>query len=193
MTDTQKSPQQNAREVVLNIFPELMMGKEYQKISVQDILKRANIGRTTFYAHFASKEDVLKGSTERLRDSLIRAVANEYPTNIKRVRLAFSLHFFKHIISHHKLYDDMVGRDDFFMLERYILKILTTLVSTELFEIPHTHEQHVKLELITQHIVGALWATSKWWLERKQMSAEEVNDSFQKMVLPGLEKALKNL
>lgn len=193
MTDTQKSPQQNAREIVLNIFPELMMEKEYQKISVQDILKRANIGRTTFYAHFTCKEDVLKGSTERLRDSLIRAVANEHSAKKKQVRLAFSLHFFKHIISHHKLYDDMVGRDDFFMLERYILKILTTLVSAELFEISDSNTQRLKLELTTQHIVGAIWATSKWWLERKQMSAEEVNESFQKMVLPGLEKALKNL
>jgi AcrR family transcriptional regulator len=192
MTDTQKSPQQNAREIVLNIFPELMMGKEYQKISVQDILKRAHIGRTTFYAHFTSKEDVLKGSTERLRDSLIRAVANEHPTNIKRGRIAFSLHFFKHIISHHKLYDDMVGRD-VFMLERYILKILTTLVGTELFEIPHTNEQRLKIELMTQHLVGAIRTTSKWWMERKQLSAEDVNDYFKKMALPGLEETLTTL
>lgn len=193
MTDTQKSPQQNAREIVLNVFPELMMTKGYGKITVQDILKRANIGRTTFYAYFTSKEDVLKGSTERLRDGLINAVANESKANTKPTRFAFSLHFFQHIISHHKIYDDMVGRDDFFMLERYILKILTTLVSADLIEIPTSNEQRLKLELIVQHIVGAIWTSSRWWLERKQLSAEVVNDSFQKMVLPGLEKALKNL
>lgn len=193
MTETQKSPQQNAKEIVLNVFPALMIEKGYGKITVQDILKRANIGRTTFYAHFTNKEDVLRASTERLRDSLIRAVAHDQTAKTKQSRLAFSLHFFKHIISHHKLYDDMVGRDDFFMLERYILRILTTLVSAELLEASDNNEQHLKRELIIQHIVGAIWASSKWWLERKQLSAEDVNDSFQKMVLPGLEKALKNL
>lgn len=70
----------------------------------------------------------------------------------------------------------MIGRDDFFMLERYILRILTTLVGAELLEIPHTNEQRLKLEFITQHLVGAIWATSKWWLERKQLSSEDVDN-----------------
>jgi AcrR family transcriptional regulator len=168
-----------------------MMKKGYGKITVQDILKYANIGRTTFYAHFTSKEDVLKSSTDRLRDSLIRAVEREHENQPQNTRLAFSFHFFQHIISHHKLYDDMVGRDDFFMLERYILRMLTTLVGAELFEIPHSRQHRLKLELMIQHIVGAMWSSSRWWLERKQLSAEEVNDYFKKMVLPGLERALE--
>lgn len=193
MTDVPKLQPQNAREIVLNIFPALMMEKGYGKITVQEILKRAQIGRTTFYAYFTSKEDVLKGSTERLRDSLINAVECERTSKTESTRLAFSLHFFKHIISHHKLYDDMVGRDDFFMLERYILRVLTTLVGAELFEIAQSNPQRLKLELMTQHLVGAIWASSIWWLERKQLSAEEVNSYFQNMALPGLENMLKRL
>jgi len=193
MTDSSKLQLQNAREIVLNIFPALMMEKGYGKITVQDILKRAQIGRTTFYAYFTSKEDVLKASTERLRDSLISAVECERISKTESTPLAFSLHFFKHIISHHKLYDDMVGRADFFMLERYILRVLTTLVSAELLETSHTHTQRLKLELMTQHLVGAIWASSIWWLERKQLSAEEVNSYFQNMALPGLENMLKRL
>ncbi len=65
-----------AKEAVFNIFHELMREKGYGKITVQDILKRAQIGRTTFYAHFTSKEDVLKASVDHLRNSLLEAVKN---------------------------------------------------------------------------------------------------------------------
>jgi AcrR family transcriptional regulator len=66
-----------ARDAALNIFDELMREKRYGKITVQDILKRAQIGRTTFYTHFTSKKDVLKEPINRLRDSLIEAVKTE--------------------------------------------------------------------------------------------------------------------
>ena len=66
-----------AKDAVLNIFHELMREKGYGKITVQDILKRAQIGRTTFYTHFTSKKDVLKEPINRLRDSLIEAVKTE--------------------------------------------------------------------------------------------------------------------
>ena len=182
--------QQNTKNLVLKIFPLLMMEKGYSKITVQDILKKASIGRTTFYAHFTSKEDVLKSSIEELRGSLLASVKNSASATD---RFGFTLHFFKHIISHHKLYDDIVGRDDFFIVERYFLRMLTELVSMELLIKEYVPAQYTKLELVIQHVVGAIWAMSIWWIERKKLSVEEVNDYFKKMTLPGLEKTLGSL
>lgn len=189
MTDTEKAPQRSARDLVLDIFPELMLHKGYSNFTVQDILKRAQIGRTTFYAHFTGKEDVLKHSVGRLRDWLIAMAQTETSGG----RFLFSYHFFEHIISHHQIYDSMIGRDDFFIMERYWLRMLAELVGSELHSPKHTSAQRIKLELIVQHLVGALWNSSTWWMERKQLSAKEMNEYFRQMALPGLEECLKTL
>lgn len=192
--------QLGAKDAVLNIFHELMKEKGYGKITVQDILKRAHIGRTTFYAHFTSKEDVLKGSIDRLRDGLLEAVKAETPnkTPAKVPRLKFTFHFFNHILSHHKLYDDIVGRDDFFIVERYFLRMLADLIGRELVAskltaAQNTKAQRIKIELSIQHLVGAIWSTSIWALERKHLSASAIDEHFQNMAFSGLKNTLKTL
>lgn len=188
---SQELSQQHTKDIVLNIFPAVMLEKGYIKMTVQDIIKRANIGRTTFYAHFTSKEDVLKASIDRLRDNLLSVVnQNE---SAREGRLIFTYYFFDHIISHNKFYDDLVGRDDFFIVERYILRMLADLLNREFKLIPGCDLQNSRTELMVQHLVGAIWATSVWTLERKHLTATMVNDCFQVLALPGLEKFIKML
>lgn len=51
--------QQKTRKAVFGAFEELISKKKYEDITVQDIIDRADIGRTTFYAHFETKDSVL--------------------------------------------------------------------------------------------------------------------------------------
>lgn len=184
-------PQLSAsRELILDAFPDLVLDLGYAKMTVQDVLQRANVGRTTFYAHFNSKEDLLKQSVARLRDGLASAARADLNEQQEQ-RLAFTLHFFRHIISHRLIYDAIIARPEMEVVKRYFLRMLAELVRNELSAHPHPAVEHAdSLEFAVQHTTGAIWAVGCWWLESSKMSAESLNAHFRKMTLPGLDALL---
>jgi hypothetical protein len=91
---------------------ELMVECGYEKLSVQQILDRAGVGRATFYLHYRNKEDLLRTSLEGLREHLTRDWHSASKGKAQSPSpLGFSLAFFQHIDSHRKLYRAIVGRE----------------------------------------------------------------------------------
>jgi AcrR family transcriptional regulator len=59
-----RRPQRTKRQLSKALI-ELVQEKRFDEITVQNVIDRADIGRSTFYTHFRDKEDLLDKDWER--------------------------------------------------------------------------------------------------------------------------------
>jgi len=177
------------RQALQAALLELMVERGYERLTVQQILDRAGVGRATFYLHFSSKEDLLRGSLDLLRDHLGESWhGTPAAKGARSVLLGFSLAFFQHVDSHRKLYRAVVGRESGVIVDRQIRRFLAELVREDLLSQDHCGRPGVEIDLAAQYVTGALMAIVTWWLDRSiKLSAEEIDRVFRQMTFPALE------
>src|SRR3981189_3348046 len=94
------------RAMLQHALTSLILKKGYEAITIQDICDEANVGRSTFYAHYTSKDDLKRKGFEHLRKELVdrQREAQAASGEIKDRSLSFSLTMFEHARDHIDLY-----------------------------------------------------------------------------------------
>jgi AcrR family transcriptional regulator len=83
---------QRTREALLASFFGLVLERRYADIKVGDIVERANVGRSTFYEHFANKNAILAVSLEYPFSALADSVR---PADNTALLIAMLQHFWE--------------------------------------------------------------------------------------------------
>jgi len=176
------------RELLLDALVQLLMERGYEKLTIQNLLDRARVGRSTFYAHFEGKDELLACSIERLRVSLTAQWRTAVHADSGRTALlAFTLPFFQHLDSHRRVYHTTIGREHERTVEVHMQRMLRALVREDMAQ-QRARASPDAVDLATRFVVGTLWAVVMWWMDgKKTLSPEEVNLVFQRMTFPGLD------
>lgn len=169
---------------------EMILERDYETISVSEIAERANVGRSTFYAHFTDKDDLLRSGVGHFRSILASehaAAANPDGPSAERV-LGFSRFMFEHLKEQRKLWRALMrGGAGAIVLERF-RSFLADLVRGELVALAKERGFKAPPEATVQFIVGAHGAILTWWLDRgAKEPVAEMDAAFRKLALHGLQ------
>ena len=166
-------------------FLELIHERPIEDVTVQDVLDRASVGRSTFYLHFRDKNDLLLSQLERFGEHMSTwLIVNQE----KSLRVAPVAEMFAHVEQQRKLYCILrdAGRlNDFFDLaqEYFARGIEQRLIdSSRLSKLS-------KLELAARAnaLAGSLLSLLRWWMDRiEKEPAAAMDEMFHRMVWNGL-------
>jgi AcrR family transcriptional regulator len=167
-------------------FVALIHEKAIEDVTVQDVLDRASVGRSTFYLHFRDKNDLLLSQLEIFLETMSTALSVRKEASDRVVPVA---EMFAHIENQRELYRILAdaGRlNDFFDLgQTYFAR-----------GIEHRLRESKRLPKILQGelaarasaLAGSLLSLLRWWLDRgaKEPPAE-MDELFHRMVWNGLQ------
>jgi AcrR family transcriptional regulator len=180
---------QRTRKLLQDALNSMMIEKGYEATTVQDIIDRANVGRSTFYAHFADKETLLASRLEDLRAFLAQQQrqARMVRGNGARARdLAFSLPMLNHARDHVQLYGAIIGRESGAIVLKRVHRTIAELAYDDLEALGFKGAAPQR-DLAAEYLAGAFMAVLTWWLDHgAKLSPEEVDAIFRRLVMHGL-------
>src|SRR5437773_6197353 len=186
MASTPDRRVRRTRKALQDALVGLMIEKDYEAVTVQDIIDRADVGRSTFYTHYTDKDDLLRDNFAGLR-SIVEQPAPLEPANRRRL-LRFSLPLFRHVHAQRRLARALFGRPGGGPVVRQVEQMLADIVRAELAELFATDPStRAPEQAVVRYVVGAYLALVNWWLDADPVvSPEEADRIFQSLVAPGI-------
>lgn len=170
-------------------FKSLLQRKAYESIAVDEICKAANVGRSTFYTHFRSKDDLKRSGLESLRRQLVaRQKTNRAHGENRPPPMSFTFDLFAHARDHVDHYRTLVGGRGGTVILGKLKDTVAGLVRAELATaFTWKASDSVEREAAVQYVVGAFMALLTWWLDRgATMPVERIDELFRRFMRDGV-------
>lgn len=150
--------QRKSREAIYQAFNQLLLHKRYEQITVQDIIDEADISRSTFYAHFETKDMLLKAMCGDIFDHLFAGDLCGYPDQapLLQPRLA---HLLWHLREQKTQVLGILSCEGGTLFMEYFKERLQGLFSIYLQEF----SQAVPKDFLLNHLVGSFCEAVRWW------------------------------
>jgi len=181
------------RQLLRDAFVALLKQKRYEDISVQDIIERADVARSTFYVHYLDKEDLLVGRWGVFASNLgVHAGGLKHEENDERSLLS-TLGWFHHIKAQCDLLK-IIAKDpamDLAMktLHGILLEDMQMRIQNHL---PENENASIPPSLAVDYLASSLMTLLKWWVKQgMSYPPERMDEIFQQLVMRGVSSMIK--
>jgi AcrR family transcriptional regulator len=178
------------RRILGEALVELIVEKSYERITVQDILDRADVGRSTFYAHFRDKEALLTAGFDDMRDELRRDLDALAPGGPPDPTSPAAL-IFDHAHRHRRVYQALCGRQGGTVVHRHLHRLLGDLLREHLRPHLATSRSDLPVEVVAEFYISSALGLLFWWLNNDYpYTPARMARMYRQLAAPGLQAAL---
>lgn len=172
---------QRTRTLLREALLALIHERGYDAVTIQEIVDRANIGRTTFYLHYTSKDDLFLDCHDAILSrfqlnpgaylSLEALSSAEAPAGMV---LAY-----RHLLDARALLAPILQGKDNLLILRRLRDRGAEEMATQLRELVADADSAVPIDLLASYLAGAQIALLQWWLEKRQpYTPEQLAQTF---------------
>jgi AcrR family transcriptional regulator len=189
MSDPDSSPlpdrrTRRTRKLVQHALYTLMAKGRYDAITVQSIVEQADVGRSTFYAHWQDKEDLLVQNFEEVLAEFGKEAMGEPLLPVAAL--------FRHVQEQYHFYDSLEGGQGLTIIKKRMMTYFTEQVMARLTVLlPTGRIPALPISILATYVSGTLLTLMEWWLARKMPhSPEEMQTMFYQLVQPTIQAVL---
>ena len=172
--------QKKTREAVFRAFTELLAHKSYSSITVQEIIDAADIGRSTFYSHFETKDDLLKALCTDIfehvfSEDLMKERTHDFSGGTRDVSHRVT-HILYHLQDSRAYIRGILAGESGELFMRYFRGYLEKLFSESLADCGGEHS--IPRDYLLNHVVCDFAESVRWWMKHEDYSPEEISRFF---------------
>lgn len=159
--------QRKTRDAIFRAFIALLAQKHYSQITVEQIISAADVGRATFYAHFETKDYLLKDLCRELFDHVFAAETGDAAGGLFACDASGSafLHLFRHLQNNDNHIMELLSSRNNELFLDYFKTGLTELVKNERHLFAEKKPPELPESFWISHIVYTFTHTVLWWAE----------------------------
>ena len=175
--------QRKTRKAIFDAFTELLSQKSLNKITVGEIIERADVGRATFYSHFETKDYLLKAFCEELFCHLFDVDNNKNNQHHHIFYCNESDEIFLHLFKHLKNNDNnillLLASENNELFLTYFKNNLENLIDSNISLFKRQDCEKIPYSFWKNHIISTFCETVKWWTKNgMKESPEKITEYF---------------
>ena len=169
--------QKKTREAIFRAFTELLSKKHYNQITVGEIIEKADVGRATFYAHFETKDFLLKEICEELFCHIFDASehGSEKHRHIFDCNAPSSviLHLLQHLQKNDNNILELLSCENNELFLRYFKENLKVLIRKQPQVFGKSKDEQLPEGYWINHVSSTFVETVRWWLDNGRNETPE--------------------
>ena len=170
--------QKKTRTAIFQAFIQLLSEKDYAQVTVGEVIDRADVGRATFYAHFETKEYLLRELCRELFDHVFCPAGHSELFHCDGAEEGF-VHMFRHLRQNDNNILRLLRSRNNELFLRYFQDQLTQTLRAQLPLFAHRRDSRLPEDFWLGQICATFIQTVRWWVEGGMVqSPEQITEYF---------------